>query len=552
MKFPIQPRSIAFRLIVAVLAVELLSSILVVVLSFGYERHIHFRAFDVMLHGRADSILGAVQDADDPDDNVMLDQADLNIPPDDVYEVYELGGRLLGRSANWQGAGASVPQHPWGDFSQTILNGHHYRILRMQGSRTVDPAVKGGTVHQVIVVYGSPTRHVWHVIRSAVEFYAAGSILLLIVTGPLIAWLLHRGLLPLRQLASLASQVSVDSWQFSPPASARSTPELAPLTHAIESVLQRLEHSFLQQRAFVSDAAHELKTAVAVIKSSLQLLTMKRRSAQEYQAGLERCLADSMRLESLVADMLTLARAESSSPATAPEPTTDLTACINQAVTQLETLATLRNVQVHLKETDLSGKGTGLSAKGTGLCAKGTGLSAKGTDFSGKGTGLSTKETDLSTKETDFSVKGTGFSPYIDPVESVGALAPEGIQLPIAPEDCGLLVCNLLLNALQHSPSGSIVEITLAVESNQTQSTAVLQIQDHGDGIPAEALPHVFDRFYRGDPSRTRTTGGTGLGLSISKAIVTRAGGSISIASQPDPTQANQGTTVTVRLPILN
>ena len=65
----IQPRSIAFRLIVAVLSVELLSSILVVVLSYGYERHIHFHAFDVMLHGRADSILGAVQDADDPGDN---------------------------------------------------------------------------------------------------------------------------------------------------------------------------------------------------------------------------------------------------------------------------------------------------------------------------------------------------------------------------------------------------------------------------------------------------------------------------------------------------
>ena len=95
---------------------------------------------------------------------------------------------------------------------------------------------------------------------------------------------------PLRQLAALASQVSVDAWQFSTPANAHTTPELAPLTQALESVLQRLERSFQQQRAFVSDAAHELKTAVAVQKSSLQLLNMKRRSAQEYQAGLERCL----------------------------------------------------------------------------------------------------------------------------------------------------------------------------------------------------------------------------------------------------------------------
>ena len=478
MKLAIQPRSIAFRLVVAVLAVELASSILVVVLSFGYERHIHFRAFDVMLHGRADSILGAVQDADDPDDNVILDQADLHISPDDVYEVYELGGRLLGRSSNWQGTGASVPQHPWGDFSQTVLNGHHYRILRMQGSRTVDPGIKGGTLHQVIVVYGSPTRNVWHVIRSAVEFYAAGSVLLLLVTGPLIAWLLHRGLLPLRQLASLASQVSVDAWQFSPPASAHTTPELAPLTNAIESVLQRLERSFLQQRAFVSDAAHELKTAVAVIKSSLQLLSMKRRSAQEYQAGLERCLADSLRLEAIVADMLTLARAESSTPNPGLQPAADFAACIHQVAGQLEPIASLRNVQVVFNSADSA-----------------------------------------------------------PPVR-------------IAPEDCTLLVSNLLLNALQHSSAGSIVEISLNLESSQATSAAVLQIQDHGDGIPAEVLPHVFDRFYRGDPSRTRTTGGTGLGLAISKALVTKAGGSIAIASQPDPAQPNQGTTVSVRLPI--
>jgi signal transduction histidine kinase len=519
MKFLIQPRSIAFRLIVAVLAVELLSSILVVVLSFGYERHIHFRAFDVMLHGRADSILGAVQDADDPDDNVILDQADLHIPTDDVYEVYELGGRLLGRSSNWQGAGAGLPQHPWGDFSQTTLNGHHYRILRILGSRTVDPAIKGGTLHQVIVVYGSPTRHVWHAIRGAVEFYAAGSIILLIVTGPLIAWLLHRGLLPLRQLAALAAQVSVDAWQFSPPASAHTTPELAPLTDAIESVLQRLERSFLQQRAFVSDAAHELKTAVAVIKSSLQLLTMKRRSPQEYQAGLERCLADSLRLESIVADMLTLARAESASPASGPEPTADLAACIHQAVTRLETVATLRNVKVVI----LNQPGIPESF-------------VTGDDF------------------LEGSVTGHDFSRAATAEIKAGALAPEAAspapQVPISSEDCTLLLSNLLLNALQHSPAASTVEVRLTIETEAPTNAAVVRIQDHGDGIPPEAVPHVFDRFYRGDPSRTRTTGGTGLGLAISKAIVTKAGGSISIASQPDPAHPDHGTTVTVRLPI--
>jgi signal transduction histidine kinase len=487
MKFPIQTRSIAFRLIVAVLAVELLSSILVVVLSFGYERHIHFRAFDVMLHGRVDSILGAVEDAEDPGDHVMLNQADLHLPPEDIYEVWDEYGQLLGRSSNWQGSangqgtGPGVPTRPGGDISRLTINHQHYRVLRVQGSRTVDPGEQGGKLRQVTILYGSPTSHAWHAIRGAVEFYAAGSILLLVITGPLIAWLLHRGLLPLRQLAALASLVSVDAWQFSPPASARATPELAPLTDALESVLQRLERSFLQQRAFVSDSAHELKTAVAVQKSSIQLLAMKRRSLQEYETGLETCLADSLRLEAIVSDMLTLARAESPTPTTAPQPCADLAACIQQVVTQLESFAALRNVKI---------------------------------------------------------------------VAIVPDAGEAPIRIPIAPEDCARLLSNLLLNALQHSPPASAVELRLTLESEPGSRAAVLLIQDHGEGIASEALPHVFNRFYRSDPSRTRNTGGTGLGLAISKAIVQKAGGSIHIASQPDPNLPNQGTTVAVRFPI--
>jgi signal transduction histidine kinase len=474
MKLRLHPRSIAFRLIVAVLTVELVSAVLVVVLSYGYERHIHFRAFGVMLHGHADSILGAVQDAEDPGDNLILAKADLHIPPDDVYEVWD-SGSLLGRSPTWQGIGPGEPKHPWGDFTHLAIGDAPFEVLRIQGIRTVDPGQPGGgKVHKITVVYGSSTMHVWHSIRDAVQFYAAGSLFLLLVTGPLIAWLLHRGLLPLRQLASLASQVSVDAWHFEPPPSAYATPELAPLTHALESVLERLERSFLQQRAFVSDAAHELKTAVAVIKSSLQLLNMKPRSAKEYQAGLERCLADSQRLEALVADMLTLARAESPASDSAPVPSTDLAACMTATIARLETVAAMHNVRVIASVPD-------------------------------------------------FEVK-----------------------VPIASEDCVILLSNLILNAIQHSPPASSVELSLRV----ADASAILTLRDHGEGIAAQALPHVFDRFYRGDPSRTRSTGGTGLGLAIARAIVAKAGGDLQIASQPDEADPSHGTTVTLRLPV--
>jgi signal transduction histidine kinase len=467
----VKPRSIAFRLISAVLLVEAVSFVVLILLSLEYERHAHFRAFDVMLQGRADSVLGAVEDADDADDNVLLNQSDIRVPPDDIYEVFESNGRLLGRSPNWQGEAATPPRPGRnGNNLRLELNHRHYQLLRLQGSRIVDPGEPGGgKLHRLSILYGAPVEPVWHAINGAVEFYAIGGLILLLVTGPLIAWLLNRGLDPLRELASLAGRVSVESWEFSPPASARLTPELAPLTRALESALQRLESSFRKQRVFVSDAAHELKTAVAVVKSSLQLLSMKQRSVEEYSAGLDRCLADTARLEEIVGRMLMLAREESATAPTGPPPWSDLLDAVRHTAAHLETFATLRGVRVSIAASE--------SASST--------------------------------------VRATA-------------------------EECSVLVSNLLLNAIQHSPPGAAVEARLVARDEMLE----LEIEDHGDGIEADALPHVFDRFFRGDPSRTRDTGGTGLGLAICKAIAERAGGTIAIASRQ-----GVGSTATVRLP---
>lgn len=460
--------SIAFRLIAAVLMVELASAAMVILLAWGYERHSHFRSFDVMLRGRADSVLGAVQDAEDQGDNVMLDFADLHVPQEDVFEVWDGRGRLLGRSTNWQGsAGIEVPGRS-GIFPIRVRN-HDYRLLIMRGTRIVDPGEPGGGhLRFVTILYGAPTEHVWRAIYGAVEFYGASMLVLILITGPLIAWVLHRGLDPLRQLAGMAGRVSADQWEFAPPESARETAELAPLTATLENVLHRLECSFNQQRTFVSDAAHELKTAVAVVKSSLQLVSMRERSPEEYLAGNERALADTERIEELVARMLTLARIEGGTtrPASA---SCDLNQCIAKAVANLETFATAREVDV-----------------------------------------------------------------------AVSHPTKDDSMVPLSGEDCTLVISNLLMNAIQHSPPRSKIRVCAQAENGSVEFT----VQDHGEGIDSDVLPHVFERFYRGDPSRNRATGGSGLGLAIVKAAVDRAQGAIDIASEP-----GKGTRVTVQFP---
>ncbi len=87
---------------------------------------------------------------------------------------------------------------------------------------------------------------------------------------------------------------------------------------------------------------------------------------------------------------------------------------------------------------------------------------------------------------------------------------------------------NLLVNAVRHSPIGSMVGITI-----QRQSQEILcEVVDQGPGIPAQHLPHIFDRFYRVDSSRDRKTGGTGLGLAIVQALVKAHKGRINVESK--------------------
>jgi signal transduction histidine kinase len=92
---------------------------------------------------------------------------------------------------------------------------------------------------------------------------------------------------------------------------------------------------------------------------------------------------------------------------------------------------------------------------------------------------------------------------------------------------------NLAANAIRYAPRGSTLRLTARPQANGV----ALSVEDEGvEGITAEHLPHIFDRFYKADASRVGVKGGSGLGLSIVKAIVERHGGTISVASRPGRT----------------
>ena len=120
---------------------------------------------------------------------------------------------------------------------------------------------------------------------------------------------------------------------------------------------------------------------------------------------------------------------------------------------------------------------------------------------------------------------------------------PEEYWLEIDSDRITQVIVNLVGNALRHTTNSGLVEIS----GEEKDQSFVLTVSDNGPGIPKEALPFIFNRFYKQDPSRSRSEGGTGLGLSIAKGFVEAHGGSIAVESE-----INKGTTFTVILPKMN
>jgi signal transduction histidine kinase len=460
--------SLQRQMIIGILSVELLCAASFAGAALFHEWHLRIHALDVLLQGRSDSLLGSIQDAEDPEDNVTIDSAELVVPREDVYAVYTGDGRLIG---NTPGAPPELIALPGDGICSRNVNGRSYRTLERKGMRVIDRPETGGAGIQrpVTILYSVPTGRVWHEVREAASFYVGASALLLLLTSVVMIILLRRALSPIQDLSAEANSISLHSLSFQAPASAMRMTELRPLAETLSAVIRGLKQAVDQQNRFLGDAAHELKTAVSIVHSSIQLLLMRSRNAGEYSSSLEAVLTDNVRVDELVNRMLDAARfTEGKSEKVAnSNPSTNLVEVSQHVLQRLQPILEAQNLRVEMQG------------------------------------------------ELQTLVRSS-----VDELD--------------------VLVSNLIVNAAQHSRDGGLVG--LRVEA--LDGFALLTVQDHGHGISPEALPHVFERFYREDASRSRETGGAGLGLSICKAIVEAASGTIEIEST-----VGLGTTVRVKLP---
>lgn len=137
----------------------------------------------------------------------------------------------------------------------------------------------------------------------------------------------------------------------------------------------------------------------------------------------------------------------------------------------------------------------------------------------------------------------TGIQPQLEgkAVELRVELPEEPLPVEVDPQRIRQVLMNLLSNAERHTPEGG----RIAVKAERQDSEAQVSVADTGPGIPPDDLPYVFERFWRGDKSRTRASGGTGLGLAIAKQLVEAHGGRIWAEGTP-----NQGATFKFALPL--
>jgi two-component system heavy metal sensor histidine kinase CusS len=288
-------------------------------------------------------------------------------------------------------------------------------------------------------------------------------VLLLIIGGAW--WLSYGALRPIRQLVVVIRQVTVKGLDQRIPIGATDT-EFLELIQVFNQMLERLERSFKQASRFSGDAAHELKTPLAILQGELEQTLQEAELGSEVQQTLSNLLDEVCRLSGIVRKLSLLSLADAGQMSLY-RVKVDLSEILTEMLEDIELLAPHLQVQAEIA---------------TGLWVKG--------------------DRDLLTQ----------------------------------------VLQNLLSNAIKYNfPDGWI-----QINARHQKKQVLVTISNSSQDIPVSDRDRIFDRFYRGDPARTRKVEGTGLGLSLAREITIAHNGKLTL----DLTPLNQ-TAFTFSLPVI-
>ncbi|MBI2875150.1 MAG: HAMP domain-containing protein [Firmicutes bacterium] len=437
---------------------------------------------------------------------IIADQLAADAPADPrraVLPVEELSRRFGARLLLLNPAGV-VQVDSLGEFEgrrlahpevlQALEGRESARLQRLSGGEwamyAAVPVVRGQTLRGVLLASYPMDEAVGFLAgltRRIAEAVALSGALAIILS----LWLAGRLAGPLRRLTAAVRRMAAGD--LGSRVEAGGSGEIGVLAEAFNNMGERLQQSDASRRRFVADASHEMRTPLSslqVLAGSLLARSGVDQPGVEVEEDLHGIQEETSRLSRLVDQLLELARIDAAEAMGVPMPAGPARPSAHSPDRS--------PTQAPAQPLDL-GWAVRRAASQLLPLARGRGI-------------------------------------------VIDLEMPAGIQVSFEEDALESVFRNILDNAVKYSPGGGRVEVRTLVEGGM----AAVTVRDHGHGIPPEALPHLFERFYRVDRARSRASGGFGLGLSIARAHVERHGGTITADSSPG------GSIFTVHLPIFN
>jgi two-component system OmpR family sensor kinase len=341
---------------------------------------------------------------------------------------------------------------------------------------------------------------------------------------------------PLREVEATAAAIADGDFSQRLPGATPNT-EVGRLNRSLNTMLGRIDRAFAdraktidQMRHFVGDASHELRTPLVSVRGYAELYRMGAlQNEEDVSQAMERIEKEAIRMGELVEDLLELARADEAKPLRlAP---VDLLPIAQDAALDAMASQPERTVSVVVTEPELP-EAHNLNAVPE---PTGTPLTTATGPIAFAGAQLARLRSLRSRQKADAR-------PLVINSEPIKLVIPA----VVLGEENKLrqVVTNLMGNAMRFTPAGSPIELGVRVDA--LRRMAMLDIIDHGEGVPPQIREKIFQRFWRADSSRTRETGGSGLGLAIVSAIVAQHKGTVEVLET-----AGGGATFRVSLPLL-
>lgn len=326
--------------------------------------------------------------------------------------------------------------------------------------------------------------------RMQIMTIAVSSLALLIATTAGL-WAVRRALRPLRDIEDTAAAIAAGDLTRRVP-EPETADEVESLAHSLNAMLSQVERSMVvkgrseeSMRRFVADASHELRTPLATVRGYAELYRVGAVTRpDDVGASFRRIEDEATRMSAMVDDLLLLSRLE----------------------------------------TEQRAATVGASSADATRLRSDVDLTVIAADA------VADAEARATTSHR-FRVRGLD-----------GPLGPVTVRGD--EQRLRQVVTNLVTNAERYTPDGTLVEVRVG-RTRGPGADAVLQVVDHGPGIPEAVRERVFDRFFRADEARDRAKGSTGLGLSIVAAIAASHHGTITVDETP-----GGGATFTLRLPL--